>query len=117
MMTMMEVNAVIGIFRSTLRAMTLRVTMAIDRPKERAILSMKATSLKKTSVQQKPGREKTRINPAIARKVDNGSRAYRKESGTTSSDGSKLIGYIVLEHAGKFKRITLAPTRALTAVF
>jgi len=103
MMTRREVSAVIGIFSSTLKAMTLRVTMAIDRPKERAILSITASSLKKTSVQQKPGREKTRIKPIIARTDENGSIANRKESYVVWSDGIKLIGYILLEHAGKFK--------------
>ena len=61
-----EFKPVIIIPASTFRAKMLRVTTAIDRPKERAILSKTFIFLKKTSVQAKPGSKKTSIKPRMA---------------------------------------------------
>ena len=69
-----ELNPVTLIPSSTFRTIMLSETKAIDRPKERTILSMIFTRLKKTSVQAKPGRKKTSINPRIARMVGKRSR-------------------------------------------
>ena len=44
----------------------VRVTMAMDSPTDKAILSMIFNCLKKTRVHANPGRKKKRINAAIA---------------------------------------------------
>ena len=50
----------------TCRTIMLSVTAAMDMPKERAILSMILSRVKKTKVQAKPGTKNTSINPKIA---------------------------------------------------
>lgn len=44
----------------------LSVTTTMDSARERVTLSMISSSLKKTSVQVKPGKKKTSISPSIA---------------------------------------------------
>jgi len=60
-----ELTAVILIPISLFKAKMLRVTRAIDKPKDRAILSKTFICLKKTSVQAKPGRKNTKTRPRI----------------------------------------------------
>jgi hypothetical protein len=61
-----EFKPVMLIPSSTFKARILSVTTAMDKPKERAILSMRFICLKKTSVQAKPGRKKTMTKPRSA---------------------------------------------------
>ena len=61
-----ELNPVILTPTSILRAKILSATTTIDRPKETTILSRTLMRRKKTSVQAKPGRNKTSTNPSIA---------------------------------------------------
>ena len=72
-----ELSPVILIPSSTFRARILSVTKAMDKPKERTILSMTFTCLKKISVQAKPGRKNTRMNPIVALRKDISSRKVR----------------------------------------
>ena len=50
---------------SLFKTRMLSVTTAIDKPKERAILSRTFTCLKKTRVQAKPGIKNTKMKPRI----------------------------------------------------
>jgi hypothetical protein len=61
-----EWRAVMLTPNNTFRARMLSVTNTMDKPKERAILSIIFICWKKTIVQAKPGRKKTRINPRSA---------------------------------------------------
>ena len=61
----------------------LRATMAIDRPIERAALSSTFIPLKKTSVQEKPGRKNTNIIPSNALKP--GTASNIEKSGANQS--------------------------------
>jgi hypothetical protein len=61
-----EFKPVMLIPSSTFKARILSVTTAMDKPKEGAILSMRFICLKKTSVQAKPGKNKTMIHPRSA---------------------------------------------------
>jgi len=75
-----ELNPVILIPTSRFKEIRLSVTIAIDSPKERAILSMIFICLKKTSVQVKPGRKKTSMNPRSALMIDRRSRRGKANS-------------------------------------
>ncbi len=70
-MVISEVEPVIFMPKRTCNTRTPSVTMAIDSPIERTILSMTLTLLKKTNVQAKPGRKKTTTNPIIPRSTGN----------------------------------------------
>lgn len=61
-----ELNPVILTPISLFRERRLSVTTAMDRAKERATLSTMVIRLKKTSVQAKPGKKKTNMNPRSA---------------------------------------------------
>ena len=104
--TRRELTPVMLTASSTLRARRLSVTTAMDRPKERAILSITFICLKKTSVQAKPGRKKTRTNPRIALIT-----GKRSKKGNTNSnicligDNQSMI-YILLNLKGNFKRFS-----------
>lgn len=74
----------------------LSVTAAIDRPKERAILSMMLARLKKTSVQAKPGKKNTSMNPRIALRVGRRSRKGK----VNSNSWLKSISPYLIEHLG-----------------
>lgn len=83
---MAELNPVILIPASLFREKRLSVTIAMDVPKERAILSRTFICLKKTKVQVKPGRKNTRMNPSIALRMDKRSRMGK------ANPKSSLIG-------------------------
>ena len=55
----------------------VRVTMALDSPTDKAILSMIFNCLNKTRVQANPGRKKKSMNPKIALTVGTLSRKGR----------------------------------------
>ena len=78
--TKAELNPVILISISLFKASRLSVTTAIESPKERTILSRIFICRKKTSVQAKPGRKKTSMNPRIALRTDNCSRKGKANS-------------------------------------
>jgi len=78
---------------NTFRTRMLSVTNAMDRPKERAILSMIFTCLKKTSVQAKPGRKKTSIKPRIALMAGNFSRKGKINSNICLIGDNQSIPY------------------------
>ena len=67
-MTRTALNPVMLTPASLSKARILRVTMAMERPKERAVLSTAfiCLPLKNTSVQAKPGRKNTSTKPSIA---------------------------------------------------
>jgi hypothetical protein len=90
-----ELAPVIIIPNSTCRTMMLSVTVAIDRPKERAILSTIFTRLKKTSVQAKPGTKNTMINPRIALMV--GRRSAKGITDSSSWPKSMYLYYSIWE--------------------
>jgi len=79
---------------SMFREMIARVMTAIDNPKERAILSMTFICLKKTSVQAKPGRKNTNINPSIPLMMGNRSRKGRASSKNSLIGDSQSMPYI-----------------------
>ena len=72
----------------------LSVTIAIDSPKERAALSRAFIRLKKTSVQVKPGRKNTNMNPRIALMMGKGSRRERTNSKNSVARDSQSKPYI-----------------------
>jgi len=76
-----ELNPVILTPNNTFRTRILSVTTAMDRPRERAILSITfiCLPLKNTSVQAKPGRKKTNVIPSIALRM-----GKRSSKGKTS---------------------------------
>jgi len=67
-MTRTALNPVMLTPASLSKARILRVTIAMERPKERAVLSRRfiCLPLKNTSVQAKPGRKNTSAKPSIA---------------------------------------------------
>jgi hypothetical protein len=85
--TRAELNPVILIPNTRLAKKTLSVTTAMDNTNERATLAMTFICLKKTSVQAKPGRKNTNMNPKIA--LTMGKRSRRGKTNLTSS----LIGF------------------------
>jgi len=90
-----ELNPVILIPSSTFKARILSVTRAMDKPKERTILSITLTRLKKISVQAKPGRKKTSINPRIALMKGKRSRKGRINSNICFTGDNQSIAYII----------------------
>jgi len=62
-----ELTLLMRTLRMTFMTMTLSVTIAIESPKDRAILSRWWSFRKKTNVQAKPGRKKTMTKPSAAR--------------------------------------------------
>jgi hypothetical protein len=68
---------------SLFKTRMLSVTTAMDKPKERTILSRTSICLKKTSVQAKPGTKNTKMKPRIPLMTDKDS---KKEK-------NSLIGY------------------------
>jgi len=90
-MTTREWKVVIFIPKSTFGAMMLRVTLAIDSPKERAALSTGWSFLKKMNVQAKPGRKKTMIKPRIARMMGRRSRRGRAKPNICLNGSSQSI--------------------------
>lgn len=87
-----ELRPVILTLNSRFRARMESVTRAMDKPKERAILSRMFTFLKKMSVQAKPGSRKTMINPRSALMTGRRSRKGRITSNICliGDDQSKL---------------------------
>jgi len=69
-----ELKPVILIPSKIFRENILSVTSAIDRPNDKAILSIISTFLKKTIVQAKPGKKNTKMNPIVALREDTSSR-------------------------------------------
>ena len=90
-----EFNPVILIPSSTFRARILNVTKAMDKPKERTILSITFTRLKKISVQAKPGIKKTRIKPRIALMAGKRSRKGRTNSNICLTGDNQSIAYTI----------------------
>ncbi len=88
-----ELNPVI-ITPALFKERMLRVTTAMDSPKERAILSMIFICLKKTSVQAKPGRKKTSTNPRSALMKDKRSRNGRANSENSLIGVNQSMSYI-----------------------
>jgi len=90
-----ELNPVILIPISLFRARILSVTVAIDKPKERASLSIIfiCLPLKNTSVQAKPGRKNTSTNPNIALMMGNLSRKGRANSMISLTGDSQSTPY------------------------
>ena len=89
-----ELRPVILMPSNTFKARMLSVTIAIDKPKERAPLSMTFISLKKTSVHAKPGRKKTSIKPRIALMAGNFSRKGKINSNICLMGDNQSITYI-----------------------
>jgi hypothetical protein len=79
---------------SKFRARMLSVTTAMDKARERTILSMRFICLKKTSVQAKPGRKKTRINPRNALMMGKRSRKGRANSNICLIGDNQSISYL-----------------------
>lgn len=86
-----ELNPVILIPITWFKATRLRVTTAIDNPKERAILSMIFIRLKKINVQVKPGRKKTSINPRNALIIGKRSRRGKANSNSPLIESSRTL--------------------------
>ena len=86
-----ELNPVIQIPISLFRKRRLIVTTAMDSPKERMILSMTLTCLKKTSVQAKPGTKKTNMNPRSALRMGSRSRKGKANSNSSLSQSTPYI--------------------------
>ena len=89
-------NPVMLIPISLFKTRMLRVTMAMERPKERPALSRGfiCLPLKNTSVQAKPGRKNIRIKPSIALMMDRLSRTGSKKPAISlSADNSQSTGY------------------------
>ena len=78
--TKTELNPVILTPTNRFKERRLSVTTAIDSPRERATLSMTFICLKKTSVQAKPGRKKTSMNPRSALRTERCSRKGKTKS-------------------------------------
>ena len=81
---------------SLFKTRILRVTMAMERPKERAVLSRRfiCLPLKNTSVQAKPGRKNIKVKPSIALMIDRLSRTgNRKPAISLSTDKSQSTAY------------------------
>ena len=89
-----ELNPVILTPISLFKENMLSVTTAIDSPKERASLSMILICLKKTSVQAKPGKKKTNINPRSALMKDRRSRKGITNSKSSLIEVSQSMPYI-----------------------
>ena len=89
-----ELKPVILIPSSIFSARMLRVTTAMDRPKERAILSMRFIFLKKTRVQAKPGRKKTSVNPRSALMMGTCSKKGRVKANNCRIESNKSISYL-----------------------
>ncbi len=83
MITRTELNPVILTPTILSRKRRLSVTTAMDSPKERATLSMIFIRLKKMSVQVKPGKKNTNINPRSA--LTTGSRSKKGKTNSNSS--------------------------------
>ena len=79
---------------SLFRERRLSVTIAMDSPKERAILSMTLICLKNTSVQAKPGKKKTNINPKSALMMGKRSRKGRANWKSSLTGVSQSMLYI-----------------------
>jgi len=79
---------------SLFRRRRLRVTIAMDSPKERTILSMIFICLKKTSVQAKPGRKNTNMNPRSALTMGSRSKKGKANSNNSLSGDKKSMPYI-----------------------
>ena len=98
---------------SLFKARRISVTTAIDNPTERTILSMIFSRSKKTSVQAKPGRKKTSINPSPALIMENRSKKGKVKSTIPLICSSRVVIlfsnvlhhalYILLNLQGKFK--------------
>ena len=80
---------------SLFRAKILSVTVAIDRPKERASLSIMfiCLLLKNTIVQAKPGRKNTSMKPKVALMAGTLSRKGRAEPMISLNPDRKPITY------------------------
>jgi len=95
-MTRTALNPVMLIPTSLFKTRILRVTMAMERPKERAVLSTAfiCLPLKNTSVQAKPGRKNINIKPSIALMIERLSRTgSRKPAISLSTDNSQSTAY------------------------
>jgi len=88
--TRTELNVVILSPINRFRENMLSVTKAIERPKERMILSMRLICrvLKNTKLQVKPGKKKTNINPRIALTTDTPAREGRIDLNSSASQST-----------------------------
>jgi len=113
-----ELKPVILMPRSLFETMMLSVTTAIDKAKDRAILSRTFICLKKTSVQIKPGMNNTRMKPRIP--LSRGCDVIKPQKLSIDCayfipciDCPKLmrvlifISYMIMDSNDNFKRLTV----------
>ena len=89
-----ELSPVTLIPNRIFREKRLSATIAMDNPKERATRSITFICLKKTSVQAKPGRKNTSINPSIALKMGKCPRKGRADPKNSLISNSQSTPYI-----------------------
>jgi len=92
--TRAELNPVILTPITIFAKRILRVTIAIDRPKERTTLSITFICRKKTKVQAKPGRKNTNRNPSIALRMSTCSRIGKANSKIPLIGDSQSVSYL-----------------------